>query len=45
MAALIGAGAQPGVVSLPEFNTTLHLAAAAGNLGTVKLLIEVRWYC
>lgn len=39
--ALIEAGAQPGVISLPEFNMPLHLAAATGNLETVKLLVQV----
>jgi len=40
VAALIEAGGQPGVVSLPEFNTPMHIAAAAGNSETVQLLVE-----
>jgi len=37
---LLAHGAVTSVVTLPDFNLPLHFAASAGNLATVKLLVE-----
>lgn len=37
---LIAYGAVANVLTLPDFNLPLHFAASAGNLATVKLLVE-----
>jgi len=37
---LLAHGAVTNVLTLPDFNLPLHFAASAGNLATVKLLVE-----
>lgn len=37
---LLAHGAVTSVLTLPDFNLPLHFAASAGNLATVKLLVE-----
>jgi ankyrin repeat protein len=41
VAILLKGGAVPDVLTLPEFNTPLHLAACKGNLESVKHLLDV----